>query len=70
MSEQTVRRRKRLRHQTASRVFALVGQASACQRPLRAPLDFCGYAILHIVVSTHETLRAVVGVLYFFVKRV
>ena len=36
----------------------------------RVPLNFCGYAILYIVVSSLGTLRAVVGVLYFFAKRV
>ena len=34
------------------------------------PLNFCGYATLDIVVSSLGTLRAVVGVLYFFAKRV
>jgi hypothetical protein len=34
------------------------------------PLNICGYAILDVVVPTFGTLRAVVGVLYFFAKRV
>jgi hypothetical protein len=35
-----------------------------------SPLNFCGYATLDIVVSSFGTLRAVVGVLYFFAQRV